>query len=213
MERLNLDELLKLINERTRSVIEIDFAGVTLQVCDAESLPQRFRLSLARAQASLQDYYAEVIGEQNQIQAKLEDETLSSTQRVALQKEATEVAVNIAMKMFSASQLLMDANIQYIESLAQLDQGQLMEYINGSMDEKNIVGDRRDVVSAMLVARTSQLIRAAMDDAEKNFQDQVAKTVRIQSGSQLSAVMPIVEAAAISAVSGKKLKSTSAAAS
>lgn len=213
MERLDLDALMDLVNQRTQSVIEIDLAGATLQVCDAESLPQRFRLSLARAQASLQDYYAEVIREQNEIQAKLDDETLSSTQRVALQKESTEVAVNIALKMFSASQQLLDANIQYIESLAQMDQGQLMERINDLMDEKSIVGDRRDVVSAMLVARTSQLIRAAMDDAEKNFQEQVTKTVRIQSGSQLSAVVPIVEASTSSAVNAKKLKSTSAAAS
>jgi hypothetical protein len=210
MERLNLDELMDLVNQRTQSVIEIELAGTILQVCDAESLPQRFRLSLARSQARLQDYYSEVIREQHEIQAKLEDETLSSTQRDALQKESTEVAVNIAMKMFSASRSLMDANIQYIESLAQMDQGQLMKYINGLMDERNIVGVRRDVVSATLVARTSQLIRAAMDDAEKNFQEQVAKTVRSQSGSQLSAVMPIVEAAAVNA---KKLKSTSAAAS
>jgi hypothetical protein len=208
MERLSLDRLMDLVDERTQSVLEIELAGETLKICDAESLPQKHRLSLARAQAELQDYYSEVIKEQNEIQTKLDDENLSSTQRVALQKESTEVAVNIAMKMLSASQVLMDANIRYIESIGQMEDGKLMQMIDVLLDRKNITGDRANVVTAMLVARTSQLIRTALDDAEKNFQDQVSKTVKLQPISLLSAVVPIVESA-----NGKKQKSISSAAS
>jgi hypothetical protein len=210
MERLSLDRLLDLVDERTQSVLEIELAGETLKICDAESLPQKHRLSLARAQAELQDYYSEVIREQNEIQTKLDDENLSSTQRIALQKESTEVAVNIAMRMLSSSQALMDANIRYIESIGQLEHGKLMQMIDVLLDRKNITGDRANAVTAMLVARASQLIRTALDDAEKNFQDQVVKTVRLQPSSLLSAVVPIVE---LPEANGKKQKNISAAVS
>jgi hypothetical protein len=210
MERLSLDRLLDLVDERTQSVLEIELAGETLKIFDAESLPQKHRLSLARAQAELQDYYSEVIREQNEIQTKLDDENLSSTQRIALQKESTEVAVNIAMRMLSSSQALMDANIRYIESIGQLEHGKLMQMIDVLLDRKNITGDRANAVTAMLVARASQLIRSALDDAEKNFQDQVVKTVRLQPSSLLSAVVPIVE---LPEANGKKQKNISAAAS
>lgn len=213
MERLNLDRLLDLVNERTQSVIEIELGGQVLKICDAESLPQKNRLMLARAQAELQDYYSEVLREQESVTSKLADETLSSTQRAALQRENMESSIAIAMRMLSASQALLTANVQYIEALAQMEDGALMRLIDAEMDSRGVDGDRRHIVTAMLVARASQLIRTALDDTEKNFQDKVLATVRVQESGDRVPLAETVPLAVNGKVSAKGQKNISAAAS
>jgi len=217
MTHFSLDKLLGLIEERTLALIELEFAGETLSVCEAESLPQHFRLKLARAQAELQDYYSAVLREQESITAKLDDETLSTTQRAAYQSEASESAVNIAMKLIGASRALLDANVQYIEAMAQLEKGKLIEMIDRALDGR-AEGDRKDSIIAILVARTSQLIRTALDDQEKNFQEAIVEQVksnRLNLNNNPAIVVPMMPVTEETAVdrNSKGLKRTSVAAS
>lgn len=205
MDHLNLDNLIDLALERSNGSVEIEVAGQVLTVCSAEMLPQRNRLLLAQAQAELQDYYSAVIQEQQAIEEKLKDQALSATQRTAIQAESKEVAVKIAMRMFSASEALMTSNIVYIEAMTQLESGKLMEMIETAIDGR-VSGDRKASIIAMLIAQTSQLIRTAMDDQEKKYQEAIA--ARVRSLPRAAIVVPMTPEQ-----NGKKQKSPSGVAS
>jgi hypothetical protein len=203
MSNLNLNALIDLALDRATGVVEIELGTQTLQVCSADMLPQRNRLLLAQSQAESQEYYTAVIQEQAVIDEKLKDQTLSASQRQALQAESKQLNVSIAMKMFGASESLLRANITYIEAMAQLNQGQLLEMIDDVIDGR-VSGDRKDAIVAMVVAQTSQLIRAAMDEMEKNYQAEILNKVKTLPKDPIVIPMMAEEA------NGKKSKTVSA---
>jgi hypothetical protein len=203
MSNLNLNALIDLALDRATGVVEIELGTQTLQVCSADMLPQRNRLLLAQSQAESQEYYTAVIQEQSAIDEKLKDQTLSASQRQALQAESKQLNVSIAMKMFGASESLLRANITYIEAMAQLNQGQLIEMIEDVIDGR-VIGDRKDAIVAMVVAQTSQLIRAAMDEMEKNYQAEILNKVKTLPKDPIVIPMMAEEA------NGKKSKTVSA---
>jgi hypothetical protein len=206
MSNLNLNALIDLALDRSTGVVEVELGNQVLQVCSADMLPQRNRLLLAQSQAESQEYYTAVIQEQSAIDEKLKDQTLSASQRQALQSESKQLNVSIAMKMFGASESLLRANITYIEAMAQLNQGQLLEMIDDVIDGR-VVGDRKDAIVAMVVAQTSQLIRAAMDEMEKNYQAEILSKVKtLPKDPIVVPMMPETE------TNGKKSKIASAAA-
>lgn len=203
MSNLNLNALIDLALDRSTGAVEIELGTQTLSVCSVDMLPQRNRLLLAQSQAESQEYYTAVIQEQAAIDEKLKDQSLSASQRQSLQTESKEVNVKIALKMFGASESLLRANITYIEAMAQLNQGQLLEMIEDVIDGR-VSGDRKDSIIAMVVAQTSQLIRAAMDEMEKNYQLEISDKVKVLPKDPIAIPMLPQE------TNGKKSKTVSA---
>jgi hypothetical protein len=206
MTKFNLNNLIDLALERSTGAIEIELAGQTLTVCSADMLPQRNRLLLAQSQAESQEYYSAVIQEQSAIEEKLKDQSLSMSQRLSLQKESKEVSVKIALKMFGASESLLSANVTYIEAMAQLNQGQLLEMIDDAIDGR-VSGDRKDSMVCLIVAQTTNLIRSAMDDLEKNYQAAILE--RVKEMPKTPIVVPMMPEELIN---GKELNPVSVAA-
>lgn len=183
-EQLNLDQLLALTFDRLDSKLEIDFAGQRLTVVEAEALPQKHKLLLARAQGELQDYYQQVLSSQDEIREKLKEESLSESDKKRLSDEMGEKSIELATRLINSSEKLMEANLRYIEAVAQLQPGQAKEMIKNAIasleaqHNRSLSDEQKYRLAASFVARASQLIRAALDDVEKNFAKDVGKLVR-----------------------------------
>lgn len=187
-ELLDLNQLLRLSLDRISVEVQCPFGNHTLTIKDPDRLPQRHKLMLSKAQGHLQDYFMQLIDADRDDKEKIKDKTLSAGEVAKIKQRMTQNAIALSQKLLNQNRENLDWNILYIEAVSELEPGTLMAILNEAMDELDedrhsqqmpaLSQEERDRLVPAFIARASQLIRSALDESEKNFQEEIVTHVK-----------------------------------
>lgn len=187
-EFLDLNQLLLLSLDRISVEVQCPFGNHTLTIKDPDRLPQRYKLMLAKAQGHLQDYFMQLIEADRDDKEKLKDKTLNASEVAKIKQRMIQNSIALSQKLLNQNRENLDWNILYIEAVSELEPGTVMAILNEALDELDndrrsqqlspLTEEERDRLVPAFIARASQLIRNALDESEKNFQESIASQVK-----------------------------------